>query len=195
MSPVEAANQCLKISMRIVPEFPPRYRLPGLQTWMVIVGDASVVVSQASYIRKTPDPKPVSKVRGVPRAMVSPLPGVQLVTAAVINVVQEPGLMAGRVMLWVMETYSLIGVPPPMVSDPLAVIPPVAAIFPVMFWLPVNALPTSSRAKLEAGTPFRLAALAASVADVAVRALSAFTPVKAEPLPEKAVAVTAPLTV
>ncbi len=119
--------------MRIVPEFPPRYRLPGLQTWMVIVGDASVVVSQASYIRKTPDPKPVSKVLGVPSAMVSLLPGVKPVRASVINVVQEPRLMAGRVMLSVMETYSLIRVPPPMVSDPLAVIPPVAAIFPVMF--------------------------------------------------------------
>ena len=180
--------------MRIVPEFPPRYRLLGLQTRMVIVGDSVVVVSQASYIRKTPDPKPVSKVLGVPSAMVSLLPGVKPVRASVVNVVQEPELMAGSVMLSVMETYSLIGVPLPMVSDPLAVIPPVAVIFPVMFWLPVNALSTSSRAKLEAGTPFRLPALAALVADAAVRALSAFTPVKAEPLPEKAVAVTVPLT-
>src|SRR2546427_2898080 len=86
-------------------------------------------------------------------------------------------------------------------NDPVAVrLPamfwsPEMAIFPVMFWLPVNALSTSSRAKLEAGTPFRLPALAALVADAAVRALSAFTPVKAEPLPEKAVAVTVPLTV
>src|SRR2546427_9129494 len=120
--------------MRIVPEFPPRYRLPGLQTWMVIVGDASVVFSQASYIRKTPDPKPVSKVLGMPSAMVSLLPGVKPVRASVVvvNGKQEPELMAGRVMLSVMETYSLIGVPPPMVSDPLAVIPPVAAIFPVV---------------------------------------------------------------
>lgn len=100
-----------------------------------------MVVSQASYIRKTPDPKPVSKVLGVPSAMVSKLPGVKPVRASgvVVNVVHEPELMAGRVMLSVMETYSLIGVPPPgvpllpMVSDPLAVIPPVAAIFPVMF--------------------------------------------------------------
>ena len=41
-------HQCLNRSIRIVPEAPPLYRDElGLQTWMVIVGFAAVVVSHA----------------------------------------------------------------------------------------------------------------------------------------------------
>jgi len=50
--------------------------------------------------------------------MVSMVPGVKPVTASVTRVVHAPDLMAGSVMLRVIDRYCVIAVPPPTVSEP-----------------------------------------------------------------------------
>lgn len=64
----------------------------------------------------------------MPIAIVSLVPGVKPVRLAVLNVVQELGAKAGTSTLRVTETYSLIGVPPPIAIDPVAVSPETSAV-------------------------------------------------------------------
>ena len=73
--------------------------------------------------------------------MVSLVPGVNPVSAAVVNCAQVRGFNTGSVIPSVMEAYSVMGVPPPMASEPAtsedALTVPLTVWFPLKLLLPV----------------------------------------------------------
>src|SRR5579864_5356780 len=89
-----------------------------------MVGDVPSVFSHAWKLKAYAD----ARALGMPKAIVSLLPVVKPVIAAVVNVVQDWDGMAERVVLSVVEMYSAMGVPPvPMVTEPAAVTSPLAS--------------------------------------------------------------------
>ncbi len=112
---------------------------------MVMVGEAAVLVSHACQYRKVPNTAGFASELGTPKLIVSLAPGVKPLKAEVVYVIQEPLFREEREeILNVVETYSTMGVPAPIVTEPVAETFPLAStvnLFAPLF-CPRRMLPT-----------------------------------------------------